>query len=711
MRFKFFLLFSCGIGLSAEAKVVRYELSLAPLRVNLSGKAEVDFALALNGQIPAPTLTFREGDTAEIKLTNRTEEEASVHWHGLLLSNEMDGVAYITTPPIPPGGSFTYRFPLRQAGTYWYHSHADLQEQRGVYGAIVIHPKEERIRADKEAVLVLSDWTDERPERVLANIKKDGGYYLWKKNSQPSWLGAIQAGRLGNYLEAEWTRMGAMDLSDVGYDAFLANGKPRVQLLEAKKGETVRMRIINAGASSYFYISLAGLPFRVVSADGQDVTAPPVRELLMGMAETYDILFTLPDDKNYELRATAQDVTGFASAFIGKGAEVRAPDMPKPDLYMSHGSHAGHDAHAEHITDSADDARADESGHASGHAKHSAHHGHHSHAAHASHQASSAPVARLEYKHLRAIAPTNFPVRLPRYDLKLRLTGDMERYVWFINDEAIHEDRNIDINAGDVVRITFENATMMHHPMHLHGHFFRVLTEQGGRSPLKHTVDVAPFSNVTIEFLANEPGHWLLHCHNLYHMTTGMARVVRYRNVPVPKIVEHFQHNEHVKHANHDHDEWYFFGRAEAYTNNAELFLRTSKTRWQLESRAEIDEYETRGFKGDLFGRRFLSNYASAFAGGEYFARAARAAAGISYLLPMLIETQALVNTDGRFRFGIEKKFQWTPRFFTSAEAKLRTHGEHDEWKVTLMYSFNWNFAVGIRFSDDGFGGGAMARF
>lgn len=319
----------------ATAKVVRYELNVTQSPVNITGKKEVDFSILVNGGIPAPTLEFTEGDDAEITVKNSipTGEDVSIHWHGILLPPLEDGVPFVNTPPIYRGQSRTFKFKIRQNGTYWYHSHTMLQEQKGVYGAIVIHPRKETIKTDKEIVAVLSDWSDENADQILRNLKKDGDYYTFKKGTMRSYFGAIESGKLKNQFRNEWSRMGGMDLSDVGYDAFLINGKRDVQLLEAHPGEKIRIRIVNAASSTYFRVSLGGLPMKIISADGIDVEPISANEVLIGMAETYDILFQVPDHSNYELRATAQDGTGFSSGWIGMGKKILAPDVEKPDLY------------------------------------------------------------------------------------------------------------------------------------------------------------------------------------------------------------------------------------------------------------------------------------------------------------------------------------------------------------------------------------------
>ena len=677
----------------AQAKTVRYELTATRQEINLSGKKNVDFALAVNGTIPAPTLEFTEGDDAEIVVKNQIpEEELSIHWHGILLPTEMDGVPYVTTPPIKSGESYTFRFKIRQTGTYWYHSHTNVQEQKGVYGAFIIHPKKESFKYDKDIVVVLSDWSDENANSILKNLRKDGDYYLYKKGTMRSWLGAIQAGRLGTFLENEWTRMGGMDYSDVGYDAFLINGKRELQLTNARPGERVRLRIINAAASTYFYIALGQDPIKVVSVDGVDIEPTLAKEILTGMAETHDVLFEVPAQKNYELKITAQDGTGTASGWIGSGEKVHAPARPFPDMYasMDHGAHQSHEAGTSH----------DE------------------HDAHAHHHAPKASVVDvLTVDEIRASERTEFAKNAKVYDPKLVLDGDMSRYIWHINGKAIHQDRTIEINEGDVVKFTFINETMMHHPMHLHGHFFRVLNKHGAFSPLKHTVDVPPHMTRTIEFLANEPGEWMLHCHNLYHLKTGMARVVKYSTyTPRPEIAHWQKHDPHL------HDHWYFYGLAEAASNHAQAYLRLSQTWNQIEARVETANVAGKNFsfndkwdhEGDLFYRRWFGRYFSILAGGTSFGEEETAAAGIGYILPFLVRTNLIVNHKGRFRLDVDKRFQWAKTVFSDVDFSWRPnqHGAHKaEFEVSLMYSPVWAWAAGLMVTNDSIGGGVQVQF
>jgi len=664
------------LALPAGAKTVSYELNIDNQKVNITGR-EVDFAITVNGGIPAPTLEFTEGDDAEIVVRNKLAKgEVSIHWHGILLPPEEDGVPYVNTPPIFAGESRTFKFRLRQQGTYWYHSHTGLQEQKGVYGPIVIHPKKETIKADKEAVVVLSDWSDENADQIIKNLRKDGDYYLYKKNSVRSIFGAVKAGQAKTYFENEWNRMGGMDLSDVGYDAFLINGKKDSQLLVAHPGERVRLRIINAAASTYFNVSLGQAPMQVISADGQDIDPVQAKEILIGMAETYDVLFTVPEHKNFELRATAQDVTGYASTWIGMGEKVPVSDKSKPDLNapMDH-SQMDHSKmnHAMPVIETP----------------------------------KGPLVETLTVDEIKSPVPTTLPKGAKTYDLKLVLGGDMERYIWHINGKAINEDRLLNINEGDVVRFTFENETMMHHPMHLHGHFFRVLNKNGEFSPLKHTVDVPPMGTRTIEFYANEPGQWMLHCHNLYHMETGMARVVRYNSFKMTPEQTHLDHQDH-----HKHDHWYQSGNLQLATNIVEGGYKLSQTWNEFELKGHARRDDDWAGEGDLFYRRWFNNYTSLILGASSVDHDYRGEAGVGYILPLLVRTNLLIDHKGKLRADLSKRFQWTSALFTDAEFTWRQDPDLDnEYAISLMYGKDWHWAGGLRYTGHSIGVGFQYQF
>lgn len=682
----FLLLFS----LDAFSRVVTYELNIENQKVNLSGKKTVDFSLTVNGGIPAPTLEFTEGDEAVITVHNKMKnEETSIHWHGILLPSEMDGVPYVTTPPIMPGKSFTFKFKLRQHGTYWYHSHTMVQEQKGVYGAIVIHPKSPTIKYDKDIVLVLSDWSDEKPEKILKNLRKDGDYYLYKKDNIRSYWGAFKSGGLSNHLSNEWMRMGGMDLSDVGYDTFLTNGKVEPQFPNIFPGESIRLRVINAAASSYFYLSLGKEVMKVISADGVDIQPIGAHEVLIGMAETYDILFNVPSAKSYEFRATAQDGTGYTSAWLGEGEKVFAPNRPLPNPYAAMKHTGNHD----HMM-----MNHEGQGHKMDHRMHQ------------DHANTEDMVHSLTVDDIKSPVKTSFSKKTPVHELKLVLGGNMERYVWHINGKTIAQDTVIKVNEGEIVRFKFVNETMMHHPFHLHGHFFRVLTEKGDYSPLKHTVDVGPHSRRTIEFLTNEPGEWMLHCHNLYHLKTGMGRIVKYTSyTPSKRMLEYQKEDPHL------HDHVYFKSRLETSTNHAQADFHFMRTSDELETHFETREYNSLDHaEGDWFYRRWFSRFFNLIVGGTYFAEYtknnARGVLGFGYTLPMLIETSLLVDHRGELRLDLEKRFQWTKYIFSDAEVVFRQN-EKTEFEITLMYAQNWNWSAGFMLTEDSTGIGVQYQF
>lgn len=694
MKTIFLLVFTILLLPAAHAKLVKYELIARKNPVNLSGKKTVNFAISLNGTIPAPTLEFTEGDDAEITVINEVgDDELSIHWHGILLDPYMDGVPYVNTPPIRPGEKFVFKFKLRQNGTFWYHSHTNVQEQKGVYGAIVIHPQKPTIKADKEFVAVLSDWSDEDSKTILKNLRKEGDYYLYKKGTIRSWYGAIKEHKLSNFLFNEWTRMGGMDYSDVGYDAFLINGKRSSQGIVAHPGETVRIRVINAAASSYFSVSLAGLPMKIISLDGKDIKPARAKEFLIGMAETYDILFQIPDHKNYELKAFSQDGTGSASTWIGMGEKVFAPEKEKPDLYMKMDHSMAHG--------SMDHSKMDHSAMDMDHSSMD-----HSSMNHAPMEHDMSPVVEsFNIEDAEALTDTSLPAGVKVKEVKLVLDGDMRRYIWFINGKAIHQDRFITIEPNEVIRYTFENKTMMHHPMHLHGHFFRVLNKSGAKSPLKHTVDVPPHMSRTIEFYSDEPGEWMLHCHNLYHLKTGMARVVKYSTFTPKKEIKELQ-----KVDPHLHDHLYYKGMLETATNHAQAEFNLMNTWNELELRTELrNDFGWQG-EGDAFYKRWVNKWFGFVAGGTLVKREGAAVGGVNYILPFILDTHLLMDHKGRMRLDLKKRFQWTKYIYTEADFTFRQK-QDSEFEVSLMYQKQWAWSAGLMFTEHSAGVGLQYRF
>ena len=309
---------------SAPPKTVRYDLYVRDTIVNFSGKPKR--AIAVNGQIPMPTLTFTEGDTAEIYVHNELDEETSMHWHGLFLPNQYDGVPNLTQMPIKPHTTHLYKFPIIQHGTHWYHSHTGLQEQIGMYGSFIMNKRNEDATF-REGIddlptvpIVLSEWTDLKPENVHRMLHNATDWFAIQKGTTQSYAEAIKQGYFKTKVKNEWKRMNAMDVSDVYYDKFLINGKNESQLSQFKAGDKVRLRIANGGASSYFWLTYAGGKITVVASDGNDVEPVEVDRLIIAVSETYDIIVNIPAaNTGYELLATPEDRTKSTSIYIGSG--------------------------------------------------------------------------------------------------------------------------------------------------------------------------------------------------------------------------------------------------------------------------------------------------------------------------------------------------------------------------------------------------------
>lgn len=669
-----------SMPLNTNAKEVKYNIDIDYKTVNFTGK-EVQ-ALTVGGGIPAPTIEATIGDVLEVTFNNKMDIETSIHWHGILLPNDQDGVPYLTTQPIKAGTSFTYRYPIIHHGTYWYHSHTGLQEQRGVYGALVFHPKKEKVPAKHDYVVVFSDWTNESPDRVMANLKKDGDYYALKKGSVQSWLKVLQNGKeaVKNRLQGSWTRMGPMDISDVGYDAFLANGVQKHQLGNARKGDKVRVRMVNAAASSYFNVEFAGGDMTIVSADGVDVNPIKVSRLRMAIAETYDIIVTLPENKAYELRATAEDGTGYSSAIIGNGSLVAANDVPRPNLFLvDHSMHGMSD-------DNGDMKEMD-------HSKMD-----HSKMGHDMMSMQPKINKMQEYERLRATSKTTLPKDNPTREVLLELTGNMERYTWSFNNKTLKEADKILIKKGENVQFKFVNRTMMHHPLHLHGHFFRVLNGQGDYSPLKHTVNVPPMGSVTIEFLANEEKDWFFHCHNLYHMQAGMARVISYKDTT--------QFNQDILNKLAS-DSTYFRNVTSVQSNMTSGMIRASNTRNAIE--VKYDHNYDHEYDIDAVYERSITRFFEVFAGGNFerdedLEIENTAIVGFNYVLPMLIDSSVRIDSEGNGRLQLGSEIQLTDR------GQFHWHWNTDEeYRFELEYELTKNVSLMSNYDSDFDGGVGLA--
>lgn len=676
---------SFGAG---PTRVAEYNFDITYQTVTKAG--EPVEAMTIDGGIPGPTIEATLGDTLRVTFNNKMDVETSIHWHGVLLPPDQDGVPGLNTRPIGPGESFTFQFPVRHAGTYWYHSHTGLQEQRGVYGSIVFHEAdrslEQRVPYDREQVLVFSDWTNDDPDRVLTNLKRDGDYYALQKGSVQSWLGVLKNGRqaIRNRLDAAWSRMGTMDLSDIGYDAFLANGVPETRIA-AKPSERIRLRIINAAASSYFDLQFAAGPMTVIAADGVDVEPLEVARLRIAVAETYDVIVTIPRSGASEFRATSIDGTGYASAVLGRGTLTAAPDIARPNLYlMGMGSmDMGKMEMGEMEMDkSASPSVMDMSA-----------------------MTSLGAIPTLEhmvdYSALRATASTTFDATRPVRDVELTLTGNMERYVWSFGTKTLSEADTIKIKKGEIVRFRLVNKTMMSHPLHLHGHFFRVLNGQGDRSPLKHTVDVPPMQTVVIEFAANEERDWFFHCHMLYHMKTGMARVVSYQDTSqaTKPIISRLTSDRHP----------YAFADLAAQSNMLSGRLWAVKGRYGAEILFDYDWKRAYEFEASVSRNlnRFLDVYVGVSLEEAGATEEKVGTLGVRYILPLLIEANLSIESNGDLHLELESELQLTDRI----EFGWHWDSEND-YRLELEYEITKGISVvGNYDSDYDFGAGLMAKF
>jgi CopA family copper-resistance protein len=515
-------------------------------------------AVTINGVLPAPLLRLREGQNVRLSVANTLDEDTSIHWHGLLLPFQMDGVPGISFPGIKPRETFVYEFPIKQSGTFWYHSHSNLQEAMGHYGPIVIDPAgADPVAYDREHVLVLSDWSFMHPHEILDKLKKSPGYF----NRQRTTLSGLISGEDRMSLEERrmWggMRMDPRDILDVNGSTYtyLINGHGPEENWTGlfRPGERVRLRIINASAMSIFNIRIPGLPMTVVQADGENVRPVETDEFQISVAETYDVIVRPTEDRAYTIVSEAIDRSGMGRATLaprsGMTAEVpplrEVPNLTMRDMGMGGGMGGSMDG-MDHAA----------MGHAAPAGEAAMDHG-----AMDMRNPENAPpdmavgvgvdmIAMdpanrlgerpmgledvshrvLVYTDLVSLAP-NKDRRPPARTMEIHLTGNMERFMWGFDGRKFSElVEPIRFERNERVRVTLVNDTMMAHPIHLHGHFFELVTGgPAGHQPLKHTVNVAPGSKVTFDLTADAPGDWAFHCHMLMHMHAGMFNVVTVR--------------------------------------------------------------------------------------------------------------------------------------------------------------------------------------
>ncbi len=527
-----------------------FDLTIGETLMNFTGSPRI--GLTVNGSVPAPTLRWREGDTVTLRVTNTLGEDTSVHWHGILLPANMDGVPGISFNGIRPGETHTYRFTVRQGGTYWYHSHTGFQEQRGLYGALVVEPRQpEPFSYDRDHVVMLSDWTDENPDRVFAKLKKQAHHYNFNQRTLGDFVRDVREQGFGSTLSDRlaWgqMRMTPTDLADVtgATYTYLMNGRAPAGNWTGlfQPGERVRLRFVNAGAASYFDVRIPGLEMTVVAADGQHVHPVTVDEFRIASGETLDVLVEPSGQDAFTIWAQSMDRTGYARGTLcvheGLSAPVPALD-PRPLLTMADMGHgiggemSGTDA-SERAAHGMASMREPSDGDGT-----------------QSHPATErgnpfvdmqtmSPTSRLDdpgiglrrngrrvlsYADLKSLF-ADPDGREPSRTVELHLTGHMERFVWSFDGTKFSDADPLQLTYGERMRVVLVNDTMMAHPIHLHG-MWSDLEDDDGRFHLrKHVVDMPPGTRRSFRVRADALGRWAFHCHLLYHMAAGMFREVR----------------------------------------------------------------------------------------------------------------------------------------------------------------------------------------
>ena len=734
------LLLLTSNNISAQ-KIVRYDLYVKDTLVNFTGK--IKRAIAVNGQIPMPTLTFSEGDIAEIYVHNELNEETSMHWHGLMLPNQYDGVPNLTQMPIKPHATFLYKFPIIQHGTHWYHSHSGLQEQIGMYGSFIMLKKTNDPTFRKgiddlpTVPIVLSEWTDVNPNNIHRMLHNATDWFAIQKGTTQSYAEAIQQGHFKTKVTNEWKRMNAMDVSDVYYDKILMNGKPISEISnidgkQLKAGDKVRLRISNGGASSYFWLTYAGGKITVVANDGNDVEPVEVDRLIIAVSETYDVIITIPaENTSYEFLATTEDRTKSASFYFGNG--IKQLKSPQPRLKYFEGMKMMNDMMK--MNGNLDDMGMSMSlnqmdmnvvmyPEITGDAK--------------SNQDDKAPnrfnanaladIVTLNYAMIKSPVKTELPKDAPVKELRFELTGNMNRYVWSLDNKVISETDKILIKKGENVRIILYNGSMMRHPMHLHGHDFRLLNGHNEYAPLKNVVDIMPMETDTLEFNANVEGDWFFHCHILYHMMSGMGRVFTYENqapnplIPNPKLAQRKLFADDRKP--------HFMAENDFATNGNDGIAMLQNTRWSIGTEWRLGYNDMHGYETETHIGRYIGKmqWLMPFIGfdwryrkmgideqeenlfGQINKKDNRTAVslGFMYTLPMLVNFQAEVYHDGIVRLSLMRED-------IPISKRIRAGfmvNTDKEFMVDLRYILNRNMGIRTHYdSDMGFGVGLTLNY
>ncbi|MFC3362101.1 multicopper oxidase domain-containing protein [Pedobacter fastidiosus] len=727
---------------STPPRTVRYDLYIADTTVTYGKKSKR--AIAVNGQIPMPTLTFTEGDTALIYVHNNLDEETSLHWHGLFLPNKMDGVPFLTQMPIKPHSTYIYKFPIVQHGTHWYHSHSKLQEQIGMYGAFIMNKRNEW--NIPTLPVVISEWIDMKPEEVHRSLKNATDWFGIQKGATQSYAEAIKTGHFKTKVNNEWKRMNAMDVSDVFYDAFLINGKNQNEQPQFKARDKVRLRIANGGASDYFWLKYAGGKITVVATDGNDVEPVEVDRLIIAVSETYDVVVTIPENKSYEFLVTPEDRTKSASLWLGKGEKVPAGKMPKlkyfagmqmmNDMMDMQGNMIEMDGMKmqNQIMDmntvmypeitgeenpKSNNKKADMPGMQMPNDKSMAG---------MNMAAESKDIVTLNYNMLRDPKKTTLP-KGPLKELRFELTGNMNRYVWSLDNKTVSESDKILIKKGENIRIILYNNSMMRHPMHLHGHDFRVLNEQGENAPMKNVLDIMPMERDTIEFAATEAGgDWFFHCHILYHMMSGMGRVFSYDNPLVdktditdPKLAK--------RGLNSDDRAFHPMATVGLESNGSDGEFMLANTRYRFSTEWRLGLKAHHGNESETYFGKYIGKmqWLFPFIGFDYhynrtgnmleknmFGQLSNqdnrraAVIGVQYILPMLVTAEARLDSKGKLRFQLMREdIPLTNRLRMNIMANTdKEYMGGLRYIVTKYFSFSTHYD-----SDMGYGGGITLTY
>ena len=535
-----------------------FDLMIAQTPVNFTGKQCM--ATTVNGTLPGPTLRWREGETVTIRVTNHLSEQTSIHWHGILLPFQMDGVPGISYAGIAPGETFTYRFKVIQSGTYWYHAHSAFQEQEGLYGAIVIEPAiSDSIQADWDYVVTLADWSDEVPQRMLKKLKMQSDYYnfnqptvgeFFKDVAQDGWSAALAKRRMWQEM-----RMNPTDLADVSAHTYtyLMNGIAAAGNWTGyfTPGDQVRLRLINSSAMTFFDVRIPGLKMTVVQADGQNVEPVTVDEIRMGVAETYDVLIT-PTGDAYTIFAQSMDRTGYARGTLARQAGLtaavpvldKAESLTMGDMMGSMGAMGAMDHggmamdHSKHAGMSGMDMSSME-GMAASEKPVTVRHAKTEYGPSVDMRVDT-PRTNLDdpgiglrnngrrvltYADLKSL-PGIMDTREADQEIELHLTGNMERYTWSLDGLEFGKSTPVHFPYGKRIRVVLVNDTMMSHPMHLHGMWSDLESAEGGVQVRKHTIIVQPAQRISFLVTADALGRWAWHCHLLFHMDAGMMREV-----------------------------------------------------------------------------------------------------------------------------------------------------------------------------------------